>query len=310
MDRITSLKILNQVVEAGSFVAAAERLKLSTAAVSRHVAALEKHLGSRLLHRTTRSLSLTEAGRLYLERVNPLVDEWNAAEQAVRDKTLSPSGRLRINAPVSFGMRHLGAALSAFRQQAPDLELDVDLSDRVSDLAEDGYDLALRIGRLPPSALVSRPLTPIRLLLCAAPEYLRQAPPLRQPGDLQHHRCLIYSYLSQRYEWQFEDRSGRRESVRVKGAVTANNGDLLNAMAIQGDGIVLQPSFIAHQAIVSGELRPLLNEWQAPPLHLYAVYLHRRHLSAKVRALIDFLATYWTQPPPWDQFPGAGPITE
>lgn len=301
MDILAAMRMFARVVEAGSFVRAAERQGVSTTAASRLIADLEAHLGARLLHRTTRRLHPTDAGRAYYTRCAQILDEIDEAEADVRDETARPTGVLRINAPFSFGIQHLGPLLPAYQAAYPEVELDVSLSDRVVELVEEGFDLAIRIsGQLPPTLVVRR-LAPVHLVVCAAPSYLAKHGTPMIPADLQRHNCLLYTYASDGADWRFEHgRSGEAMTVRVSGNLRANNGDLLQAAALAGDGIVCQPSFLIGEGLRSGALVPLLQEYTAPPLAVYAVYPTRRHLSAKVRTFVDFLASRWGDVPPWD----------
>lgn len=302
MDRFAAMEAFVAVVEAGSFVAASERLGISTTSVSRLISTLEAHLDARLLHRTTRRLSLTDAGRSFYQHATALLADLAEAEAAVSADNRAASGLLRVSAPVSFGILHLGNLLARFRQEQPNVSLDLSLNDRVVDLVEEGHDLAIRIsGQLPTSSLVARPLAPVRVVVCAAPAYLERYGVPQMPEDLAHHQCLLYSYAEQPDQWSFFGPDGLRQ-VSVNGFLTANNGDVLRVAALAGEGIVSQPSFIVGNDLLSGRLVPLLEHYAAPPLTVYAVYPSRRHLAAKVRAFVDFLASAWGDPPPWDSW--------
>ncbi|HEX5514574.1 MAG TPA: LysR family transcriptional regulator [Gammaproteobacteria bacterium] len=302
MDRFAAMEAFVAVVEAGSFVAASERLGVSTTSVSRLVSTLEAHLDARLLHRTTRRLNLTDAGRSFYQDATALLADLAEAEAAVSADNRAASGLLRVSAPVSFGILHLGGLLARFRQEQPNVSLDLSLNDRVVDLVEEGHDLAIRIsGQLRTSSLVARPLAPVRMVVCAAPAYLERYGVPQVPEDLAHHQCLLYSYAEQPDQWSFSGPHGLRQ-VSVNGFLTANNGDVLRVAALAGEGIVSQPSFIVGDDLLSGRLVPLLEDYAAPPLTVYAVYPSRRHLAAKVRAFVDFLAGAWGDPPPWDNW--------
>lgn len=299
MDKFAAMEVFVAVVEAGSFARASERLGVSTTTASRLVSALEAHLDARLLHRTTRRLNLTDAGRVYYQHCTSLLSDLAEAEAAVSADNRIASGLLRVSAPVSFGTRHLAAVLPQFRQQQPNVSLELSLNDRVVDLVEEGHDLAIRISGQLANSLVARPLAPIRLVVCAAPTYLERHGRPETPDDLSRHQCLLYSYSDPIDQWSFLGPGGPRQ-VSVNGFLTANNGDVLRTAALAGEGIVRQPSFIVGEDLLSGRLVPLLEPYAAPSQMAYAVYPSRRHLAARVRAFIDFLVDAWGDPPPWD----------
>ena len=299
MDRIAAMQTFVRVVEAGSFVRAAEQLGLSTTAASRQVAELEAHLGGRLLNRTTRSLSLTDAGRVYYERCLPLLAELEEAEAQVGRQSVAPSGLLRLTAPMSFGAERIAGLLAGFRARHPQVAVEVSLSDRLVDLVEEGFDLALRItAQLDPS-LVARRLCTVRIVCCAAPAYLARAGTPKTLQDLARHACLIYTNSPRSDEWTFSGPSGQ-ESIAVKGGWRANSGDILRVAALAGEGIICQPTFLIGEDLRCGRLVPVLPDYHLPDLAMHAVYPSRRHLSAKVRALVDYLASELGDPPPWD----------
>ncbi|GGY28269.1 LysR family transcriptional regulator [Paludibacterium paludis] len=296
MDKLSAMEVFVRVVESGSFVRAAERLGMSTTAVSRQLADLEAQLGARLLQRTTRRLHLTDAGRGYHARCAQILADVEEADASVRTDTLRPRGVLRLSAPVSFGLKHLTALLPAYLAAYPEVTLDVDMSDRQVDLVEEGFDVALRIAmRLPPT-LVARRIAAIHVVPCASPAYLaREGEPAR-PEDLARHRCLVYTHAAEPGIWTFGDEA----RVSVDGPLKSNNGDLLRAAALAGEGIICEPSFLLGDDLAAGRLMPLLRGEPTPPLALYAVYPSRRHLSAKVRTFVDFLIGRIGDPPPWD----------
>lgn len=303
MDRFAAMQAFVAVVETGSFVRAGERLGLSATSVSRAVAALEAHLDVRLLYRTTRRVSLTDAGRTYYRYAVDLLADLAEAEAAVSADSRTASGVLRLSAPVTFGVLHLAPLLPRFRQQHPGLTLDLSLDDRITDLVEEGRDLAVRISReLLATTLVARPLTSTQLLVCAAPSYLARFGAPQSPEELGRHQCLLYSYADQAGQWAFRAPDGSVHHVAVKGVMIANNGDVLRLAALAGEGIVVQPSFIVGDDLLSGRLVPLLQDYALPPLKVYAVYPGRRHLPAKVRLFIEFLKAAWGEPPPWERW--------
>jgi DNA-binding transcriptional LysR family regulator len=290
MDRFQAIAAFAKVVETGSFARAAERLDLSVSAVSRQVAELEAYLDARLLNRTTRRLSLTESGRVFHERCVQLLADLEEAEQSAHAGTVKPRGTLRVTCAVTFGERHLAPAISELATRYPELQLDVDLSDRVVDLVDEGFDAAVRIGQTGGQNLVARKVGVTRLVCCAAPGYVRRRGEPKEPEDLAQHSCLSYEYAPQRNVWPFRDRAGRDRSVRITGTVHANSGRFLAALAVQGMGITYEPDFIVGPEMREGRLVRLLDGFEAPPGNIYVAYPSRRHLSAKVRAFCEFLA--------------------
>ena len=287
MDTIDAMRVFVAVVERNGFSAAADALDISTAAVTRQIAALEKRLSTRLLNRTTRRVSPTSTGAAYYQRCVQLLAEFDELEASVGAQALQPSGRLRINAPVSYGIARLGALLPAYSARYPQVELDLQLSDRLVDMVEEGYDLAIRITRQPAPNLIARHLARVRIHLCAAPSYLaRYGTPLT-PEDLAGHQCLYYTYSTANDAWQLTGPQGE-VSVPLQPHMRANNGDVLREAAIAGMGIIAQPDFIVDQALADGRLVPVLTQWEMPA-SIYAVYTSRSHLAPKVRSFIDYL---------------------
>lgn len=297
MNKFDAMRVFVAVVDAGSFVGAAERLQISKAVVSRLVAELEEYLGVRLLHRTTRKLSLTPEGDTFVGRCRSVLLELQEAEDDVSHRSAQARGLLRINVPVSYGLSHLSTLWPGFMQKHPEVILDVTLSDRVVDLVEEGFDLAVRIGKLESSSLVSRRLSETRMILCASPEYLRQYSAPTVPEDLSRHRILAYSLLSSGDHWFFKSAKDAKQqvSVRISPVMRTNNGDTCRAAALQNQGVVLQPDFLIGEDIRAGRLVEIMPEWHAGELGIYAIYPSRRYLSAKVRLLIDYLAEHLPQ---------------
>ncbi len=299
MDRLDDMLAFIKVVDTKSFTAAADRLNLSKSVVSRRIGELENRLGARLLNRTTRKLSLTEVGQAYYERCSRILADLEEAEQAVADLHAAPRGRLRVNAPVSFGVRHLAPAVAEFLNRYPLIEVDLELNDRFVDLVDEGYDLAIRIGRLRDSSLIARRLAPARAVVCASPAYLERHGTPQTPEDLSNHRCLIYTNLPTPEIWHFKV-DGEVRGVRVSGPMRGNNGDLLRDAAIAGVGIVLSPTFLCGDALSSGALRAFLSDCMIAEASVNAVYPQNRHLSPKVRVFVDFLVQRFGQRPYWD----------
>jgi DNA-binding transcriptional LysR family regulator len=299
MDRFQAFSAFARVVEHGSFAAAAQRLEISTSAVSRQVAELEAHLEVRLLNRTTRRLSLTEAGQAFYERCVQLLTDLEETEAAVRSTAAVPKGTLRLTCGVTFGERYLAPAVAEFATRHRQVAFDIDLSDRAVDLVEEGFDLAIRIGPVGQQALVARRIAETQLVCCAAPAYLDSRPPLHTPDDLRHHECFAYSYAATAGAWTFEARDGTRHTPRISFRHRANNGSLLSAMAVAGVGISLEPDFIVAADVRAGRLVRVLPDYQPPRSPISAVYPSRRHLSAKVRTFVDFLAARYAGAPEW-----------
>lgn len=289
MNRFLEMQSFRAVVDAGSFVGAAEALGASKAAVSRHVASLETRLGVRLLQRTTRRLSLTEEGQVFYERSKEVLADVEEAELEVSSRSGAASGLLRVNAPVSFGVLHLAPLWGRFHRRHPGVTLDVTLVDRVVDLVEEGYDVAIRIAALPSSTLISKRLARTRLVLCASPAYLKAHGAPQHPAELSAHAVISYSYLSTRDEWHFEGPNGP-VSVRTAPFMHTNSGDTCRAAALDDQGIVLQPTFMVGADLAAGTLVELMPAYRAAEFGVYAVYPTRKHVAPKVRALIEFLA--------------------
>ncbi|WP_428422752.1 LysR substrate-binding domain-containing protein [Methylibium sp.] len=295
MDKFQEMRAFAAVVDAGSFVKAADALASSTPVISRLVAELEARLGLRLMHRTTRKLSLTEEGEVFHARCKDLLAAVDEAEAEVTSRTGTAAGLVRINAPLSFGILHLADLWGDFMTRHPKVTLDVTLSDRVVDLVEEGYDLAIRIARLPNSSLITRKLATTRMVMCASPQYLKRAGVPRRPSELADHSVLAYSYWATRDEWQFDGPSGK-VTVRTRPSIRSNNGETCRAGALQHRGIVLQPSFMVGADLRSGTLVELMPEYRSIELDISAVYPTRKHVSPKVRLLIDFLVESFRTP--------------
>jgi DNA-binding transcriptional LysR family regulator len=295
MDRFAEMQTFAAVVDAGSFVKAAEALAMSKAAVSRYVGELEARLGVRLLHRTTRRLSLTEEGQLFHARCRDLLAELAEAEAEITRGIAEASGLVRVNAPVTFGILHLAPLWGRFRALHPKVALDITLNDRVVDLVEEGYDLAVRIAALPDSTLVSKRLSTTRMLLCASPRYLADHGTPSHPGELAQHAVMAYSYLATRDEWHFDGPQGR-VSVRTQPWLRTNSGDTCRTAALAHQGIVLQPSFMVGDDVGAGRLVEVLPAYRGVELGIHAVYPTRKHVSPKVRLLIDFLGEAFRTP--------------
>ena len=300
MDRFKSLEVFSATAERLNFAEAARELKLTRAMVSKHIADLEARLGVRLFQRTTRRVSLTEAGRALAARAGTLVENLNETEDAVRELHTFLRGKLRVNAPVTFGTLHLAPLIARFLADHPGVEIDLTLSDRAVDLIDEGYDLVIRIGVPQDSSLIMRRLAPARLVIVGSPDYLRRHGVPKRPADLKKHNCLGYAYWSLRDEWPLTA-NGHTERVRVKGTLTANNGDLLRAAALEGLGLIMQPTFSIANDVKAGRLIQVLTDFCPRDLTIQALYAPGAAPNAKLRAFIDLLAKSWSGTPPWER---------
>jgi DNA-binding transcriptional LysR family regulator len=299
MDPLDGIAAFARVVDSGSFSAAAARLKISKSAVSAHVQRLEERLGVRLLTRTTRRLSLTEAGAAYYRHCARILAEAEAAEQAASALQREPRGTLRISAPDTFGWMHVAPAVPAFLARYPDLGVDISLSPAHVNLVDEGLDLAIRIGVLEDSPLVVRKLAPSRLIVCATPAYLKKHGAPREPGDLARHNCLCTNLLPWGDQWRLV---GKRGEVRVAvaGTFRSNNAEMLRAAALDSVGISVLPSWAVSEPLRTGKLRRVLEGWEPPASAIYAVYPGNRLMAMKVRAFVDHLVRHFGRTPYWE----------
>ena len=301
MSDLAAMAVFARDVEEESFSAAARLLGLSKSAVSKQVARLEDRLGVRLLHRTTRRLSLTEEGATFFRGCQRALAEAEAAESAVTHLAAAPRGTLKVNAPMSFGVAHLSPLIPAFMARFPDLKVELELNDRLVDLVEEGFDVGVRITRLQDSSLIARRLAPSRNVICAAPDYLRARGSPEAPEALAGHDCLLYSYTTEGRVWRLRSAAGRRQ-VTVRGRLLANNGEALRDAALQGLGVARLPTFIVGDALRQGHLLRLLTDWSDErESGVYAVYPASRNLAPKVRVFVDFLVERFGDPPYWEQ---------
>ncbi len=296
---ITGLAVFAKVVEFESFSKAADDLGLSKSAISKQISALEDRLGARLLNRTTRQLSVTNAGAKLYDRCRSIVAEIEAAELEAGQLHSRPTGLLKVTAGMSLGQLHLAPALSAFLETYPEMSLELALNDRIVDLIEEGYDVALRIANLEASSLIQRRLCDIRIVTVAAPSYLERHGEPRHPSELADHACVTYSYVWAGSAWRFTtpDRSNR---VRINPRAQVNNGDAMLPLVEAGIGITQLPTFLLHEGLRNGTLKTILDDFEPTPLGLYAVYPQSRSLSVKVRVFIDFVAKHFAGTPYWD----------
>lgn len=299
MDRLSAIEVFAAVVEEEGFTAAARQLDVSKSYVSKQISRLEDRLGVRLLNRTTRHVSTTGEGRAFYERCAQILDDLEEAERALTQAHSEPVGTLRMTAPMSFGNKYLAPAVGDFMCEHPDIKIDIHFSDRLVDIVEEGYDLAVRVGQLQDSSLIVRRVAPTTGYVVGSPAYLNKFGHPRSPEELAEHRCLLYTYLRTGATWKLHDGGGREVAVEVDGPMRANNGQALLEAARSGLGLVLTPDFIAAGALRSGVLERTLPDWHGDTGAVWALYPHRRHLSAKVRVFVDFLTERFSEDPPW-----------
>lgn len=300
MNELEEIRSFVHLVDAGSATRAAELRGLATSAISRRMKDLETRLGVQLVKRTTRTMSLTDEGRLFYDRCVRLLAELAEAEAEVTQQNTHLSGKLKVAAPLSFGVKHFAPSIAEFMQLHPDIDVELDLSDRRVDLVEEGFDLAIRIGELADSSLMARKVASCRHVVCASPEYFSKYGLPERPVDLEGMHGLCYANLPNPTLWQYRDNDGNKSAVKVKPRLLATNGDALKEAAIAGVGVLCEPSFIVHRAIDEGKLYPVLIDYRWYNMGIYAVYPSTRHLSVRVRTLIDFLSKLFGEKPYWE----------
>lgn len=298
MNQFEDMQTFVRIVESGSITKAAEQMDIVKSVVSRRLSELEKRLGVTLLTRTTRSQTLTHSGSSYYEQCLRIIDDLAEIESSIKDEHCALAGRIKIAAPFSFGLKHLAPVLRQFNDLHPDIQFDVDFNDRQIDLIEEGFDLAIRIAKLSDSSLIARKITSSKAILCASPAYLKKYGEPKMPHDLlKGHVKVSYNLVSDLLPFQL---NGKALNIKVPSVVSANNGDYLCDEAIAGRGIIFTPEFICYQAIRSGELVPILRDYiRKEPINAYAIYPQTRHLSARIRRLVDFLIEYYGDTPYW-----------
>lgn len=300
MDRLTSLGVFVAAVEEGSFAAAARRFGLSPAMAGKHVSEIEARLNARLLQRTTRRLTLTDAGQAYYERSKQILEAFDEANREASDSQGAARGVLRVAAPVTFGAMHLGQVVAQYVEDHPQVNVEVVLGDRYVDLLDAGIDVAIRIGRLKDPALVTRRIAPCRMVVCASPEYIeRHGAPL-EPGDLLQAPRLAFSEAVSAGDWTLFDASNRAHVIDGPSRISANNTQMLLAAALVGTGIAYGPTFVFGAHLRRGELVVLLPEYRATELVIQAVYPSARRIPFKVSRFVDYLADAFGDEPPWD----------
>jgi len=303
MDKLTSMVVFTKVAKAGSFAAAAKELAMSRAMATKHVMQLENSLGIRLLNRTTRNLSLTEVGVVYLERCLQILDDIEETELAVTRLQTEPRGTLKLNATPFFGAYHIAPAIAAYTEIYPDVNVELFLQAGHVDLIEEGFDLAIHLDQLHDSSLIARKLGSSQRVVCGAPAYFEKHSLPRTPNDLKNHNCLVNTSMPPRDQWQFSEPGGGLQTVvKVSGTLEANVADALRLAAISGLGLALLPTYMVGQDLRKGRLQAVLTDHIPAPLEIHAVYPHRKHLSAKVRTFVDFLYERFHPTPPWEEW--------
>lgn len=300
MDRFENMNAFVRVVEAGSISGAADRMDVTKSVVSRRLKELEAHLGVELFHRTTRQMNLTDSGRAFYQQSVRILADILEAEHATSQFHGALKGNLKVAVPLSFGLMHLGPAISEFLQAHPEITFDLDFNDRQVDILTEGFDLAIRIASLPDSSLIARRLAPIQAIMCASPSYLARMGEPQSPEELIHHRCLAYNLISNFENWNLYNIEGQLIRTKIAPYLKASNGEFLRDAAVAGSGIILMPTFIVYKEIERGALIPLLTQYTSSQLSTYALYPQTRHLSQRVRAFVDFLIQRFEGAPYWD----------
>jgi len=301
VDKLISMKVFEKVAKHNSFSAAAGDMGLSKAMVSKHIASLENSLDVLLFNRTTRRLSLTESGAAYLERVKNILADIEETELAVSTLSSEPRGTLKLTAPTSFGAFHLARAIGGYNQIFPQVQIEMFLTERLHDLAEDGLDLAIHVGHLEDSSLIAKRLASTRMVVCGSPAYLEKYGLPKTPEDLVDHKCLIFSPRTPTNEWSFK-KDNKQFNVRVSGDIRSNIGDALRVASMQDSGLIQLPTYMTGLDIKAGRLQVVLEDYEPPESPINALYLHRKHLSAKVRTFVDYLYEILHPVPYWDEW--------
>ena len=301
MDKLTGMKVFAAVSRLGSFSAAAEELKISRAMASKHVGDLEADLNARLLNRTTRKLSLTEVGQAYFDKIDTILAEIEEADHSVAELQTEPRGTIKIMSPPSFGSFHLARAISGYKDTYPGVKIELILTDGMPDLFEGGVDMAIQLGEIGDSNVIARKISSSRLVICGSPEYFRKHHPPGKPEDLGEHNCLKLIQSFPITDWRLKI-DGKDNRVDVSGNLKSNMADSLRIAALNGCGLIQQPSYMVGLDIKSGRLIPVLEKYEPEKLPIYAMYAHRKYLSTKVRTFLDYIQTYFQSPPYWDEW--------
>jgi DNA-binding transcriptional LysR family regulator len=301
MDRLSDLEFFVHLVKQGSLAALAREMGVTPPAVTARLAQLEKRLGVRLLNRTTRRIGVTHEGEVYLETGARLLAELQELEQSVSNSRAVPKGLLRVNATFGFGRRHIAPAVAAFARRYPQVEVQLELTDRAVNLADQSFDIGIWFGTIPDSRVVARRVVRNRRLLCASPGYLAEHGTPATPRDLQTHRCIVLRERDTAYGTWHLERGSRQETVKVRGTLSTNDGETGVQWALAGFGILMRSEWDIHEHIAAGRLVPVLKEWTLPSADIFAVYPERANLSAKVSAFVDFLVEWFQRDAAWAQ---------
>ena len=301
MDRLMSMRVFSAVAKNRSFSVAAKKLSISKAMVSKHIKSLENSLSVRLFNRTTRKLNLTDAGSSYYEKVNMILSEIDETESAISQLNSEPKGKLKVMAQPSFGAFHLSRALSLYLKKYTEVTVNLELSHRIPDLVEENIDLAFHVGELNDSMYVSRRIASARRVICASPEYIKKIGMPKKPEDLLNHNCLIYMPRNDMGKWEFLDK-GKRKKIKVTGDIQCNSGDALRVASIQSCGITQLPTYMVGLDIQAGRLRAVLEDFEPEKQPIYAIYNHRKYISAKIKTFIDFIYNLYQPEPYWNEW--------
>jgi len=301
MDKLVSMRVFSAVAKNGSFSKAAKKLSISKAMVSKHIKNLENSLSVRLFNRTTRKLNLTDAGSSYYEKVNIILSEIDETESAISQLNSEPKGKLKVMAQPSFGAFHLSRALSLYLKKYTEVTVNLELSHRIPDLVEENIDLAFHVGELNDSMYVSRRIASARRVICASPEYIKKNGMPKKPEDLLNHNCLIYMPRNDMGKWEFLDK-GKRKKIKVTGDIQCNSGDALRVASIQSRGITQLPTYMVGLDIQAGRLEAVLEDFEPEKQPIYAIYNHRKYVSAKIKTFIDFIYDLYQPEPYWNEW--------
>ena len=301
MDKLMSMRVFSAVAKNRSFSIAAKKLSISKAMVSKHIKSLENSLSVRLFNRTTRKLNLTDAGSSYYEKVNIILSEIDETESAISQLNSEPKGKLKVMAQPSFGAFHLSRALSLYLKKYTEVTVNLELSHRIPDLVEENIDLAFHVGELNDSMYVSRRIASARRVICASPEYIKKIGMPKKPEDLLNHNCLIYMPRNDMGKWEFLDK-GKRKKIKVTGDIQCNSGDALRVASIQSRGITQLPTYMVGLDIQAGRLQAVLEDFEPEKQPIYAIYNHRKYISAKIKTFIDFIYNLYQPEPYWNEW--------
>ena len=301
MDKLVSMRVFSAVAKNGSFSIAAKKLSISKAMASKHIKNLENSLSVRLFNRTTRKLNLTDAGSSYYEKVNIILSEIDETESAISQLNSEPKGKLKVMAQPSFGAFHLSRALSLYLKKYTEVTVNLELSHRIPDLVEENIDLAFHVGELNDSMYVSRRIASARRVICASPEYIKKNGMPKTPEDLLNHNCLIYMPRNDMGKWEFLDK-GKRKKIKVTGDIQCNSGDALRVASIQSRGITQLPTYMVGLDIQAGRLEAVLEDFEPEKQPIYAIYNHRKYVSAKIKTFIDFIYDLYQPEPYWNEW--------